>query len=281
MTYFKKSIKENFDTMKKNVMLKIASVLMVAVLLTTCAISSTFAKYVTDGVVKTTDEARVAKWNLSIIGTPGENAPLFLNKYDTDTSFTVEGGNSAKVVAPGTKNADSAKDAFKITVTGTPEVKYQLKVVADIELKNWFVKDEISNADVHYCPLQITVTNGSGSKTFYGNDYSDDGTDLAIDLFEKAIEDYIAEAILGTDNVQYDANTNTYTRIFNPNVSVPATANGVTLSWAWDYENSKPVSDATGNPAKQTDAYDTLLGNSDKDVTIQIVKFAVSAEQLD
>ena len=44
--------------MKKNKMMRIASVLLVAVILTTCAISGTFAKYVTSG--NGSDNARVA-----------------------------------------------------------------------------------------------------------------------------------------------------------------------------------------------------------------------------
>jgi len=50
--------------MKKNVMMRVASALLVAVLMTTCAISGTFAKYTTS---KTdSDSARVAKWGVSV-----------------------------------------------------------------------------------------------------------------------------------------------------------------------------------------------------------------------
>ena len=46
--------------MKKNKMMRIASVLLVAVLLSTCAIFGTFAKYTTS--VTSQDSARVAYW---------------------------------------------------------------------------------------------------------------------------------------------------------------------------------------------------------------------------
>ena len=46
--------------MKTNKMMRIASVLLVAVLLTTCSISGTFAKYVSQATG--TDTARVAYW---------------------------------------------------------------------------------------------------------------------------------------------------------------------------------------------------------------------------
>ena len=53
--------------MKKNTMMRIASVLMVAVLLSTCAISSTFAKYVSSD--SATDTARIAKWGVEVTAT--------------------------------------------------------------------------------------------------------------------------------------------------------------------------------------------------------------------
>ena len=49
--------------MKKNRMMRLASVLLVCVLLTTSVISGTFAKYVTS--VESTDEARVANWGFT------------------------------------------------------------------------------------------------------------------------------------------------------------------------------------------------------------------------
>ena len=51
-----------FSEMKKNKMMRIASILMVATLITTCAISGTFAKYVTKASGE--DKARVAKWGI-------------------------------------------------------------------------------------------------------------------------------------------------------------------------------------------------------------------------
>ena len=50
--------------MKKNKMMRIASVLLVAVLLSTCAISGTFAKYATEYTAEHT--ATVAKWKVSV-----------------------------------------------------------------------------------------------------------------------------------------------------------------------------------------------------------------------
>ena len=65
--------------MKKNVMMRVASALLVAVLMTTCAISGTFAKYTTTASGK--DAARVANWGFEGAATLTlEN--LFLASYD-------------------------------------------------------------------------------------------------------------------------------------------------------------------------------------------------------
>ena len=50
--------------MRKNKMMRAASALLVAVLLTTSTISGTFAKYVTQDSAK--DVARVAKWGVEL-----------------------------------------------------------------------------------------------------------------------------------------------------------------------------------------------------------------------
>ena len=65
--------------MKKNAMLKIAAILMVAVLLTTCAISSTFAKYVTSDSYS--DTARVAKWGITLTVSQDK---MFADNYSID-----------------------------------------------------------------------------------------------------------------------------------------------------------------------------------------------------
>ena len=53
--------------MKKNKLMRAASILLVATLISTCAISGTFAKYVTTG--SATNTARVAKWGVELSST--------------------------------------------------------------------------------------------------------------------------------------------------------------------------------------------------------------------
>lgn len=126
--------------MKKNTMMRIASILLVVTLLSTCVISGTFAKYVTKAEGE--DQARVAKWGV-LVSIDGN---LFADKYDaTDEAYLEDGGeyavvsaNGDQVVAPGT-SAEQADMALVATVKGTPEVaaRYTLegKNIKDVVLE--------------------------------------------------------------------------------------------------------------------------------------------------
>ena len=168
--------------MKKNVMMRVASALLVAVLMTTCAISGTFAKYTTTD--SATDKARVAKWGVEITA----NAEMFTTSENGTTlgAKTVLSAGAvndiADVVAPGMSGelADS-------TITGTPEVAVEVKYEASLTLTGW----EVNSA--YYCPLEITV----GTDTFKGLDYTDVAA-FEADV-EAAIDAYTAKYEAGTD----------------------------------------------------------------------------------
>ena len=90
--------------MKKNVMMRVASALLVAVLMTTCAISGTFAKYTTTAVGS--DSARVAKWAFELNNaTMGNTFTFDLAETWTDYSGSAEVNVSNKLLAPGTKGS--------------------------------------------------------------------------------------------------------------------------------------------------------------------------------
>jgi len=132
--------------MKKNKMMRIASILMVATLITTCAISGTFAKYVTKAEGE--DHARVAKWGV-LVSVEGN---AFATKYKTsDEAYKEDGGqysvvasNDDQVVAPGT-SAKEAELALVATVKGAPEVaaRYTIegKGIKDVVLPAGTYKD--------------------------------------------------------------------------------------------------------------------------------------------
>jgi len=117
--------------MKKNVMMRLASFLLVAVLISTSAISGTYAKYVTSGTA--TDSARVAKWGVTF---DIEGGPLFDTQYETDDkdttyasmTYSVKSSGTDNVVAPGT-----AGTLVKFRTQGTPEVSYKVEMTTNSE----------------------------------------------------------------------------------------------------------------------------------------------------
>ncbi len=68
--------------MKKNTMMRIASVLLVAVVLTTCAISGTFAKYTSEKEVS--DSATVAKWSFEVNDADIASNAFTFNLFDNN-----------------------------------------------------------------------------------------------------------------------------------------------------------------------------------------------------
>lgn len=112
--------------MKKNKIMRLASALLVLTLMTTCAISSTFAKYTTSQ--SGTDSARVAKWGF----TDTANSQITLNDlFKTTYDKNVEG--KADVIAPGTTNSATFAFAYNTTNNGAeaPEVAYTFTVSTD------------------------------------------------------------------------------------------------------------------------------------------------------
>lgn len=114
--------------MKKNIMMRIASVLLVAVLLSTCAISGTFAKYVSSS--DATDVARVAKWSFDIGETDITKSntftfDLFTTTYKEDNVDKDGLDNNAVVIAPGTTGYATVTLENKSEVNATYEVNFE------------------------------------------------------------------------------------------------------------------------------------------------------------
>ena len=102
--------------MKKNTFMRVASALLVAVLLTTCAIAGTFARYTTE--VSSSDAARVAKWGF------GTATIEFEDLFDSEYTNVKTGSDDMAIIAPGTSGSVS----FQFVQTGTPEVAYTFVV---------------------------------------------------------------------------------------------------------------------------------------------------------
>ena len=200
--------------MTKNKMMRIASVLLVAVLLSTCAISGTFAKYTTSA--EGFDEAHVAKFGVKI----SLDDTMFNNSYkdqqttwtdneDVDT-ITVQTKTSTEgnIIAPGTEGKLAG---FK--VTGTPEVDVAVTYTATLTLTGW----EDANGD-EYCPIAIKV----GAETFK---IGDNATDIA-DLKAKV------EAAIVAKKANY--HTNTDLSVVNDDLSV---------EWTWAFTGNDDEKD--------------------------------------
>ena len=236
--------------MKKNFMMRAASVLLVAVMLTTCAISGTFAKYTTadDG----SDTARVAKWGVTV----DAGGTMFAEAYELDDTTlsadaaAIVGTNSVVVdedyheidnlVAPGTEG-----EMAKFSLGGAPEVAVKVTYDATVTLSDWII--EVDGTEKFYCPLIFKV----GATTIDSRTLTD----------AAAVKTALEEAIEGYSAV-YAANTDLSTKT----VDVPVT-------WEWDF-------DASG--AGTYDKLDTLLGNkaTTNPDTVE-VKINVTVTQID
>lgn len=226
--------------MKTNKMMRLASILLVAVMISTCAISGTFAKYVTSDSAK--DEARVAKFGVVVTA----SGSLFSENYfdvghgngptDGDANISVKSqgavlfgsSNVKNVVAPGSKN----EEGLKFTIAGTPEVavKVEFKLLSKTDIflaqKEGLPDMTTGNADDKfdndvsggYYPVKFTLKN-TGGDLVTGN--------------LSAIEAKLTE--LSVDKEAETILDETYT-----------------LTWEWDFDDS-----GAGTYDKQ----DTLLGD--------------------
>lgn len=218
-------------------MMRIASFLLIAVLLSTSAISGTYAKYVT--AASGSDTARVAKFGVQVAVDGGLFSTSYVQVADGntpgDTNLTVKSSNSDKLVAPGTKNTNG----LTFSITGTPEVKVKVDISINNETRedvylvagdylNWTTGNDTTdtfNLANNYHPILFTLADGNGDAVLSN-----------VNIL--TVEDYLENTLSG----EYDANTDLATKLSN-------NANGTfTLTWVWNFENG-------------LDEADTLLGN--------------------
>lgn len=280
--------------MKKNRMMRLASILLVCVLLTTSVISGTFAKYTTQD--SASDMARVAKWGveLQVVGN------LYGDSYDDkivlegDTNVAVQSLNKADdVVAPGTKN----DEGFTFSLKGQPEVDGVVETT--MKIQNVFLAANTYGVMV---PVDKIVTeanfdefyedaNFEGLFKLDGNKYvkvtayedvdyytledkaevggkyypvvytlagstATSGT-IAADTL-KIAADAIATRLGLTAGAAAADTSITYTgsKTFNSNDKLEdLKVDGLTLTWAWDFGDT-----SKGDTAAATDKADTILG---------------------
>lgn len=212
-------------TSKKHWTLRAAGLLFALVLITSCFVGGTFAKYVKS--VSGTQMARVARFGVEI--TAKDNT-AFKTTYTTDaTGLSSVISSDEKVVAPGT----GEDDTVTLSITGKPEVAVHVELamkeeeIMDVFLKNGTYPDLTTanpdddfNLAKPYHPVVFTLKkNGNVEET---------GTISKISAYLGDLpKDYAA----GTD---LSAEFGTYT-----------------LSWKWAFDDST---------IENKDQADTLLG---------------------
>lgn len=205
-------------------MLRIASIMLIAVMMSTCAISGTFAKYVTTGTGS--DNARVAKWGVTV--TP--NGELFLRNYTkTDGTYTVsdntvESSDTWKLVAPGTSHG-----LTEVQLTGTPEVAVRITYDAVVNLDGWVLSD----GTTEYCPVYFTIE---------GKTYGTDDSGLGFDYTYTTVEELKTAIVNAVKACGKD---------YAPNTDLSGiSADAPTITWTWAFETGHDVEDTDlGNKA--------------------------------
>ncbi|MBR2915143.1 MAG: hypothetical protein IKC06_04985 [Clostridia bacterium] len=236
--------------MKKNVMMRIASVLLVAVMLTTCVISGTFAKYVTSG--ESTDTARVAKWGVTItpngtaFGTAYKSADGKISATYTAATDSVNHDSTVDnldLVAPGT--GDTVVD---MTISGAPEVDVHVQYTATITLTGWTYDDDKNPAtpEVEYCPIYFTIGTETYGITGTTKDALDHGYATVAEL--KAA----VETAISSFSADYEANSN-LSSVVTPDIS-----------WNWDYYST------AANDVKDTALGDKAAAGNYATITIVV-----------
>ena len=215
-------------TSKKNWTLRAAVLMLALVLITSCFVGGTFAKYVTGG--SGTDSARVAKFGVTVAA----NGDVFAKEYATDDEAVV--GTIAKsvistdkVVAPGTKSNGAFVAA---TVTGTPEVAVRVSYKLDtatLQLENW--KDGDGK---FYCPLVFKVKTTNGNTVISGMDFQT--ADAMKAALVNAVAAYTKDYAPGTDLSGKETDT-------------------LTISWEWPFETGTDADKPANN------VRDTFLGD--------------------
>lgn len=215
-------------TSKKHWTLRAAGLLFALVLITSCFVGGTFAKYVTTGGGH--ESARVAKFGVTMsVATD----TAFKQKYSKDDTtipesaninYSVESSGPENLVAPGTKGSNFVV----LSISGKPEVAVNVKIEAsgtDVFLKAGEYPD---------------LTTAAANKTFtLENDYHP----ITYTLTKNGAEAPVVKGNLN-DIVDY---LNKLSGNYKAKTNLTSTIGEYKLSWEWKFEG--------GN-----DKADTLLG---------------------
>ncbi len=223
--------------MKENRMIRTAILVLVLILLTTCSIGGTFARYTTGSGGG--DSARVAIWGITRdFETPDADGDTM---FKAEYSQHVSSRNGDQLVAPGTS------DSYTFGMKGTPEVDYRLYLSlgenpVDVTLNPGAYtfappyEEMTVKVEAPYLPLVWSVLISTGSGTLEDS--------AAGDKFEAGKPRTFASlaqirTALETVTISYDSGESCDARI--------------ALSWVWEFEASQGV-------RTEEDRMDTVLG---------------------
>ena len=219
---------------KSNIVFRIVAILLIAVMVTSCAISSTFAKYVTSK--STSSSARVAKWGVTVTATPNQNLPA-ASKIEFDA-----GDNTIEVTAREFKMGpgDSLDNAFNFTVSGTPETR--VLVTIDFELNYDSHEDfkippktvglEAYENDV-YMPIAFYIKKPNDTTKYYCP--TEEYRHKHADTFER----YFCNRFATETGMTLTGNTanSKVAKIFEPNETVKfGNLSSFSVGWEWPFE---------------------------------------------
>ena len=266
--------------MKKNRMMRLASILLVCVLMTTSVISGTFAKYVTTD--EQNDIARVAKFGV-VAAVQGNLFGATYVKADdnTITSYGINDGTVSSddgefVVAPGTENING----MELYITGVPEVatKVYLDAVENDEGVSYADSEIYLNAGSYgvMVPYNGEVTAENDGDLFVyvgnGNNYytSAEGYAGKSNVKFYSLQDTITfeekynpltwylngEPVNGDLSEMKKQLTEMFSKEFKPNESLAAL--NTTVGWKWEYGTARNGKDEN---IVDNDKKDTILGH--------------------
>ena len=244
----------------KNKMMRAASVLMVAVLLSTCAISGTFAKYVTSDTG--TDSARVAKWGVTI--NVQDDMGMFSNGYKADNTVTNTASEASvlhateQLVAPGTKGSTS------FTISGTPEVRNIITVDTTGSTPIRLGVGNYTLAAGKYANIETTVSIADDANAYE-----------PIRFYFGTVEGDLADAnnyTLTMTQLQSAINAELHEKTNNPGTALDVT---YYIGWNWAFDNTIGVV-ANAN----ADFFDTWLAQQVSTQTMTL-NLTVTITQVD
>lgn len=188
--------------MKNKLGFRTAAVLLVLVMVTSCFVGSTFAKYTTSS--SGTDNARVAYWGFC--GSDSLSFDLFDGEYTH-----VASSSHSNVFAPGTTKEEyfgiGFSSNFGLNIVGTTEVNYTLNVDAEVS-GNYAMLD--ANPNFKW----MLYTNHTNEYTYFGT-------------AEELV--YALEALDGSASgaKEYKA---------GEPIAEVAYGGGYRVGWVWEYE---------------------------------------------